>query len=309
MTTPLFAVLFPGQGSQALGMMADYQDDPSVKATFAEASDVLGVDIWAIMQDETRLNDTQFTQPVLLTASVALWRKLLPHMKIAPSYLAGHSLGEYSALCASEVLSLGDAVKLVNERGRLMAQAVVGIDTQMMAVLGLADEQVADICYQVTQTVAVVDPANFNSPSQVVVAGTRLGVEAVMQEVQALGKKCVPLNVSVPSHCQLMKGASEQLASLLHKTNFNTPRIPVIQNLTASVNSSALDIKDALIKQLSEPVQWTKTMAILANNEVSFVVECGYGTVLSNLAKRQSIPLPAFSIDNPTKFEKLLEQL
>lgn len=306
MTTPCFAVLFPGQGSQALGMMADYRDDPIVKDTVAEASDALGMDIWAITQDESRLNRTEFTQPVLLTASVALWRKLSPCFKTAPSYLAGHSLGEYSALCASGVISLSDAIRIVNERGRLMTQAVLGVDTQMMAVLGLPDEQVTKICQQVPQT---VDPANFNSPGQVVVAGSRLGVEQVMAEVQQLGKKCVPLKVSVPSHCQLMKEASNQLAKLLHNTAFNAPTIPVIQNLTADVSLSVSQIQEALIRQLSEPVQWTKTMATLADKNVEFVVECGYGSVLCNLAKRQSTPLPAFSIDNPTRFQNLLEHL
>lgn len=303
------AVVFPGQGSQALGMMADYRDDPIVKDTFAEASDALGVDVWAITQDETRLNDTQFTQPVLLTASVALWRKLVPFFASAPSYLAGHSLGEYSALCASGVISLSDAVRLVSERGRLMTQAVEGVNTQMAAVLGLPDEQVVDICHQATKLGDVVNPANFNSPGQVVVAGTRLGVEQVMDKVQALGKKCVPLKVSVPSHCKLMGQACDRLATLLDNTVFNAPTTPVIQNLTASANTSVSDIRQALVRQLSEPVQWTKTMQMLADNGIQLIIECGYGSVLSNLAKRQTTPLPALSIDNPAKFDKLLERL
>lgn len=189
-----------------------------------------------------------------------------------------------------------------------MTQAVKGVDTQMAAVLGLADEQVADICHK-AQAVGVVNPANFNSPNQVVVAGTRLGVEQVMSEVQALGKKAVPLKVSVPSHCKLMTQACDGLATLLDDIVFNAPKIPVIQNLTASVNTSVADIRQALVRQLSEPVQWTKTMQLLADNDVQLIIECGYGSVLSNLAKRQQTPLPAFCIDNPSKFDKLLEQL
>lgn len=304
-----FAVMFPGQGSQALGMMAEYQDDQVVQKTFSEASAALDMDIWAIINDDSRLNNTHYTQPVLLTASIALWRKLERALAYKPSYLAGHSLGEYSALCAAGVLSLADAVVLVHERGRLMSQAVSSMDTQMAAILGLSDEQVTDLCRHASDTVGVVDPANFNSPGQVVIAGTKIGVAQVMADVQNLGKKCVPLKVSVPSHCTLMKSAAQELADLLTQTEFHSPTIPVIQNLTASSNSSVSDIKSALIRQLSEPVQWAKTMDRLADKKMEFVIECGYGNVLSNLAKRQATPLPAFSTDKPEKIIKLQEQL
>lgn len=307
-STPRFAMIFPGQGSQAVGMMADYADDKTVMLTFEEASDALGLDLWALLSDETRLNDTQYTQPALLTASIALWRILQKRLPHAPSYLAGHSLGEYSALCAAGVLNLDDAVHLVHERGKLMSAAVLGMDTQMAAVLGLDDAQVADLCRHASETVGSVNPANFNSPGQVVIAGTSLGVGAVLEEVQNLGKKCVPLKVSVPSHCELMRPASDKLADLLHETEFHTPKIPVIQNLTATTNQSLDDIRTALTRQLCEPVLWTQTMDKLSEKHMEFVVECGYGNVLSNLAKRQATPLPAFSTDKPAKLDKLMEQ-
>ncbi|MDO4250853.1 MAG: ACP S-malonyltransferase [Moraxella sp.] len=305
--TPRFALLFPGQGSQTVGMMADWAEDTKVKQTFVEASDALGLDMWALLSEE-RLNETQYTQPALLTASIALWRVLEERLPTPPLYLAGHSLGEYSALCAAGVISLGDAVTLVHERGKLMVEAVAGMDTQMAAVLGLEDAQVADLCERATEEVGIVNPANFNSQGQVVIAGTALGVTHVLAEVQALGKKAVPLKVSVPSHCALMKPASERLGRLLVETKFNVPNIPVIQNRHARVENAICDIKTALMEQLSEPVQWTKTMQKLADKQVDFVVECGYGNVLANLAKRQSVVLPAFGTDKPAKLEKLMEQ-
>ncbi|MDO5652238.1 MAG: ACP S-malonyltransferase [Moraxella sp.] len=305
---PRFAFIFPGQGSQALGMMSEMTDFDEVQTTFDEASSALGVDLWALTTDETKLHDTQYTQPVLLTASIAIWRILEKRLPVKPVCLAGHSLGEYSALCAAGVLSLADAVKLVHERGRLMSKAVLGMDTQMAAVLGMEDEQVVTLAEQISESVGVVDAANFNSPGQVVVAGTALGVSALLEEVQALGKKAVPLKVSVPSHCQLMKPASEALATLLESTEFHQPSIHVIQNRHARVEVSLEDIKLALTEQLSHPVKWTQTMDKLASKQLDFVVECGFGNVLTNLAKRQAEPLPAFATDKPVRLDKLMEQ-
>lgn len=305
--TPRFALLFAGQGSQNLGMLKEFADVPVVVQTFAEASEALGFDVWQILSDESRLHETQFTQPVLLTSSIALWR-LIKGSIPTPSYMAGHSLGEYSALCASGVLSLADAVRLVHARGIFMTEAVLGMDTQMAAVLGLDDEQVADLCRHASGTVGAVDAANFNSPGQVVIAGTKLGVAEVIKNAEHLGKKCVPLKVSVPSHCQLMIPAGERLKALLEDTAFMSPCVPVIQNLNAVVNHSTQDIKTALIRQLSEPVQWTKTMKKLADNQTAFLVECSCGTVLTNLAKRQEVPLPCMGVDKPEKIQKLLER-
>lgn len=312
MTTKRVAVIFPGQGSQTIGMMDELAEHFSVvKTTFDEASRALGMDLWEITHDESRLNKTEFTQPVLLTASVAIWQIVkdkLSAQGITPLCLAGHSLGEYSALVASGVLSLTDAVKLVHERGKLMTRAVAGIDTQMAAVLGLDDEQVASLCEDATENAGIVGPANFNSPGQVVIAGTQVGVSHVLSAVEALGKKAVPLKVSVPSHCELMNPASDALAKLLDETEFATAQIPVIQNRHAQVHKHVNDIKTALTEQLSMPVLWSQTMQKLADKQIDVVIECGPGNVLSNLAKRQETPIVALPTDKLARLEKL-EQL
>lgn len=311
MSNSRLAMMFPGQGSQALGMMSELRADADyrnvIEQTFEQASDALSLDMWALVQED-RLNDTEFTQPAILTASTAVWRVLKDVLPAAPSYLAGHSLGEYSALVAADVIHFEDALKLVRERGRLMREAVAGMDTQMAAILGLEDEQVIALCDHVS-TKDTVNPANFNSPGQVVVAGTTSAVQTVMAEAQALGAKCVPLKVSVPSHCALMHPASEKLAVLVHDTPFASPKIAVIQNVNAKISNEIADIKNALIAQLSMPVQWSATMQSLADKKIDVLIECGYGNVLSNLAKRQNVPLPAFSTEKPEKITKLLEKL
>ncbi len=303
------AVVFPGQGSQTVGMMYELAENfESVRQAFDEASAALGFDLWEVTQDESRLNKTEYTQPALLVSSVAIWQIIEPMLakqSLKPLYLAGHSLGEYSALVASGVLSLGDAAKLVHERGKLMTDAVQGMDTQMAAVLGLEDEQVASLCEEVSGSAGVVNAANFNSPGQVVVAGTAVGVAGVLSAVEALGKKAVPLKVSVPSHCELMNPASDALAELLGKTQFHTAKIAVIQNRHAKVHTDVADIKLALTEQLSMPVQWSKTMQKLADQEVELIIECGPGNVLSNLAKRQATPITALPTDKLARLEKL----
>lgn len=303
------AVVFPGQGSQTVGMMNELAESfESVRKTFDEASAALGFDLWEVTQDESRLNKTEYTQPALLVSSVAIWQIIEPMLakqSLKPLYLAGHSLGEYSALVASGVLSLGDAAKLVHERGKLMTAAVKGMDTQMAAVLGLEDEQVASLCEEVSSSTGVVNAANFNSPGQVVVAGTAVGVAGVLSAVEGLGKKAVPLKVSVPSHCQLMNPASDALAELLNATQFNEAKIAVIQNRHAKVHTDIADIKLALTEQLSMPVQWSKTMQKLADQEIELVIECGPGNVLSNLAKRQATPITALPTDKLARLEKL----
>lgn len=303
------AVVFPGQGSQTVGMMNELAETYDVvRQTFDEASSALGFDLWEVTQDDSRLNKTEFTQPALLTASIAIWRivePLLAKQSLKPLYLAGHSLGEYSALVASGVLSLGDAAKLVHERGKLMTEAVKGMDTQMAAVLGLEDEQVVSLCEEVSGSTGIVNAANFNSPGQVVVAGTEVGVAGVLSAVEALGKKAVPLKVSVPSHCELMNPASDVLAELLNQTAFGEAKIAVIQNRHAKVHTNVADIKLALTEQLSMPVQWSKTMQKLADQEIELIIECGPGNVLSNLAKRQATPITALPTDKLARLEKL----
>lgn len=303
------AVVFPGQGSQSVGMINELSEHfAEVKSTFDEASQALGFDLWEITQDESRLNLTEYTQPALLAASVAIWRIIEPKLlaqNLKPLYLAGHSLGEYSALVASGVLCLKDAVKLVHERGRLMTAAVEGMDTQMAAVLGLSDEQVVTLCEEISGNMGVVNAANFNSPGQVVVAGTTLGVSGVLAAVEALGKKAVPLKVSVPSHCELMNPATDALSQLLAETRFSQPKIAVIQNRHAKVHTEITQMKQALTQQLSMPVQWSKTMQKFADQDVELIIECGPGNVLSNLAKRQTTPIISLPTDKLARLEKL----
>ena len=311
-TAPRIAVIFPGQGSQTVGMMSELAETyPQIKDTFAEASSALGKDLWAICQDEEQLNKTQYTQPALLAASIAIWRILQDKITPKPCYLAGHSLGEYSALCAAGVLSFTDAIQLVHKRGQLMQEAVVGIDTAMAAVLGLEDNRVETLCEQATEHVdgAIVGAANFNSPGQVVVSGNAIGVTAVIDKVQNTGKKAIPLKVSVPSHCSLMHPASSALAEALAAINFDQAQIPVIQNRHAHVETSTTGIKQALTEQLSEPVLWSKTMQELADKQIDILIECGSGNVLSNLAKRQALPITSYPTDKPARLDKLLEVL
>lgn len=310
--TPRIAILFPGQGAQAVGMTAELSETyPQIRAAFDEASAALGEDLWAICQDESRLNLTQYTQPALLTASMAIWRILQDKIDKKPCYLAGHSLGEYSALCASGVIDFADAVRLVHKRGQLMQEAVEGVDTAMAAVLGLEDQRVVTLCEQASEHVdgAIVDAANFNSPGQVVVSGNAVGVAAVIDKVQNTGKKAIPLKVSVPSHCALMQPASDALAEALAAIQFDQAIIPVIQNRQARVESSALGIKQALTEQLSEPVLWSQTMQELADKQIDILIECGSGNVLSNLAKRQATPIVSYPTDKPARLDKLLEVL
>ncbi len=313
MTTPArIAVIFPGQGSQAIGMASELAEIyPQIHDTFAEASEALGEDLWAICQNENQLSQTQYTQPALLTVSIAIWRILKDKIDRKPCYLAGHSLGEYSALCAAGVLSFSDAVQLVHKRGQLMQQAVEGIDTAMAAVLGLEDNRVENLCEQATEHIddAVVGAANFNSPGQVVISGNAIGVAAVIDKVQNTGKKAIPLKVSVPSHCALMQPASHALAEALAAIKFDQATIPVIQNRHARVETSTLGIKQSLTEQLSEPVLWSKTMQELADKQITILIECGSGNVLSNLAKRQAHPIASYPVDKLARLDKLMEVL
>ena len=321
------AIIFAGQGSQSQGMYADWATQyPQVNDTFSTASAALGFDLWAVCQGtiDLSLDDTAYTQPALLTASMAIWQILQQEFGFTPSrlqgsYLAGHSLGEYSALCAAGVFSLTDAVKLVHQRGQLMSQAmhttegdkIIAIEGKMAAVLGLEDEQVRVICEMVRENnaVAIVNPANFNSPGQVVIAGNALGVDLAVAQVSLQGNRSMPLKVSVPSHCELMHPATEQLAETLHAMHFNAPQIPVIQNRHARVEADIAAIKQALIEQLSMPVLWSKTQDLLANKHIALQIECGSGNILTNLAKRQHHPITTLATDKVTKLDKIREIL
>lgn len=306
------AVVFPGQGSQAVAMLEELAAEYSqVRQTFEQASSAIDIDLWQICQDEQQLAKTEYTQPALLAASIAIWRIIQPMISHQPHYLAGHSLGEYSALCAAGVIDFEAAVSLVHTRGKLMQAAVEGVPTAMAAVLGLEDQCVITLCEQACEHVegAVVNAANFNSPGQVVVSGNELGVNHVIDSVQTTGKRAIPLKVSVPSHCALMQPATEALAEALATVTFHTPTIPVIQNRHARVETSAADIKQALTEQLSEPVLWTQTMEAMVHKHIGLLIECGSGNVLSNLAKRQTQPIACYPTDKPMRIEKLLKEL
>lgn len=306
-----FGMLFTGQGSQKAGMLAEiYQDFIQVRECFAEASAAIGFDLWQITQGDERLNQTAFTQPVILTCSVALWRLWQALGGAQPQVLAGHSLGEYSALVASNVLSLSDAVRLVHARGQFM-QAAVPVGTgAMAAIIGLADADVVEGCATVSAAIGqVVEAANFNSVGQVVIAGTQAAVQQAMLEFKARGAKALALPVSVPSHCSLMQPAAEQLADLLQQTTFHAPVIAVIQNARAEVAGDVDAIRQALIDQLCQPVRWTQTMQAFADARVQQLVECGPGNVLVGLAKRMPQGFTAYPLDTRSRLEDALEQI
>lgn len=283
------AIVFPGQGSQAVGMLADlYETSETVKDTFKEASDALGYDVWALVsQDaEGKLNQTEYTQPALLTASVAIWRDYIAKGGERPSLLAGHSLGEYSALVCAGVLSLTDAVRLVQKRGQYMQQAVPAGTGAMAAIIGLDDDLVKKACDDAAQG-DVVAPVNFNSPGQIVIAGQKEAVERAMSLAKEAGaKRALPLPVSVPSHCALMKPAAEQLAKDLEQLEFNPPVISVVNNVDVAQPQAPESIKEALVKQLYSPVRWTETIVEFGKLGVTEVIEFGPGKVLTGLGKR-----------------------
>lgn len=283
------AFVFPGQGSQSVGMLADLAAvHPVVKSTFDEASAALGLDLWVLSQNgpEADLNRTENTQPVLLAAGVAVFRAWLAAGGRTPDYLAGHSLGEYTALVAGGAMSLADGVRLVAERGRLMQVAVPAGEGAMAAILGLDDDVVRQCCAEASSA-GVVEAVNFNAPGQVVIAGSTAAVAVAIEKLKAAGaKRALPLPVSVPSHCALMRTAAEQLRPTLEAITFHTPAIPVVQNVAARIESGAPAIREALIQQLYRPVLWVQCMETLAGLGVVRALECGPGKVLCGLNKR-----------------------
>ncbi|VVT04731.1 malonyl-CoA-(acyl-carrier-protein) transacylase [Marinobacter salarius] len=282
---------------------------PIIEKTFSEASDVLGYDLWHLCQHgpAEALNQTTVTQPALLAASVALWRQWFVAGGQAPDFVAGHSLGEYSALVAAESLNFFDAIKLVQLRGELMQAAVPAGEGKMAAILGLEDDDVTAACAEAANG-DVVAAVNFNAPGQVVIAGAAGAVERAIEACKARGaRKAMPLPVSVPSHCALMKGAAEELATALDEVTFNDAVIPVVQNVTASVAQDSESLKANLVKQLYSPVLWTDTVRKLVANDVRIAVECGAGKVLAGLAKRIDRELSVYGIDEPDALAKASE--
>jgi len=296
------ACVFPGQGSQSVGMLKDLAEQFSVVTdTFLEASDALGYDLWKVVQndDGTQLNQTQITQPALLTASVAAYKVLTTEKAISPAFLAGHSLGEYSALTCAGVFSLQDAVKLVRARGEFMQQAVPAGTGAMYAIIGLDDSRIIEICEQVSAEMSqVVSAVNFNSPGQVVIAGQSDATDkAAVLCKDAGAKRALPLAVSVPSHCALMKPAAAKLAELFNDITLNEPQISVLNNVDVNVENDISRIKDALLRQLYLPVRWTESILYLSDQGVTDVIEVGPGKVLTGLNKRinKSLVLSSFS--------------
>lgn len=286
------AFVFPGQGSQSVGMLADLATTcPQVHETFAQASAVLDYDLWALVQSgpESELNQTHKTQPAMLAAGVAVWRvwQAQPTQRgRMPAMMAGHSLGEYTALVCAGALEFADAVHLVAERGRYMQDAVPTGQGAMAAILGLEDAQVIQVCGDAAGG-DVVSAVNFNSPGQVVVAGSAAAVaRAVDLAKQAGAKRALLLPVSVPSHCALMKPASERLAALLQTITIRPPTVPVLHNADVQAYSDAQQIRDALVRQLYNPVRWTETVRAMSSAGVKNLIECGPGKVLTGLNKR-----------------------
>ena len=283
------AIVFPGQGSQSIGMLSELaESEPLVKETFAQASDVLGYDLWQLAQDgpEEELNRTDKTQPAMLAAGVAVWRVWQQAGGAVPGVVAGHSLGEYTALVCAGALEFTAAISLVEARGQCMQSAVPAGVGAMAAILGLDDATITEVCERAADG-EVVSPVNFNSPGQVVIAGNADAVQRAMGLAKEAGaKRALPLAVSVPSHCSLMQPAAEQFAERLAQTVINTPLIPVMQNVDAMLHEQPDEIRENLKKQLYCPVQWVLTVQNLGAQGATRIVEAGPGKVLAGLCKR-----------------------
>ena len=302
------AFLFPGQGSQTVGMLADLGSETMVRQTFQEASGALGYDLWALIQDgpAEALNSTDKTQPALLASGVALWRLWQQRGGARPAFLAGHSLGEYTALVCAGVFNLGDGVRLVEKRGQLMQQAVPAGTGAMAAILGLEDDQVRAACAAAAEG-DVVEAVNLNAPGQVVIAGGTAAVERAIAACKAAGaKRAMALPVSVPSHCALMKPAADQLAEVLAGMSMHAAEIPVINNTDVAIETDSSQIRDALVRQLYSPVRWVETVQRLSAEGVSRAYECGPGKVLSGLVKRIDKDMTVSALENADAFDQAL---
>lgn len=306
------ALVFPGQGSQSVGMLADLASAHScVNETFNEASDALGYDLWKLIQSGPAedLNQTQRTQPAMLAAGVAVWRVWRSLGGPPPTIMAGHSLGEYTALVCAGAMSFGDTTKLVALRGQFMQEAVPAGEGAMAAVLGLDDETVIEVCAKV-QGEDVVEAVNFNSPGQVVIAGDAAAVHRAMDAAKAAGaKRAMFLPVSAPSHCKLMRPAAERLATALAEVAIATPAIRVIHNADVTSYTEPAAIRDALVHQLYSPVRWVATVQLMAQAGVTTVIECGPGKVLAGLNKRINKDMDARGVFDQASLQEALHHL
>ena len=307
-----FAYVFPGQGSQSVGMMNAWEEhQSSVIEVFNEASDVLGYDLWALVSKgpEARLNETEVTHPAMLCAGVASWRLASQQADMPQAVMmAGHSLGEYSALVCAGSLELSSAVQLVAHRGQLMQAAVAADAGAMAAIIGLSDEDVVEACATISS--GVVEAVNFNAPGQVVIAGETAAVEAAMTQAKELGaKRALPLPVSVPSHCSLMKDAARQLAEELETLPVKMPNIPIVHNQSASVATSIDEIRERLQLQLYQPVKWVASVELMHARGVTTLVECGPGKVLTGLTRRIEKSLQAFAVFDADSLENMQQSI
>ena len=305
-----FAAVFPGQGSQSTGMLAELADSFSeVKQTFQQASDLLNKDLWQLtLSNDNALNQTENTQPVMLTAGVAVWRVWQGQGGRMPVGMAGHSLGEYSALVAAGVLSFEDAITLVSSRARLMQQAVPEGEGAMAAILGLDDDKVVALCAQVAEN-GVIEAVNFNSPGQVVIAGDVEAIDRAIEQLKDAGaKRAIKLAVSVPSHCSLMKSAATKLSEKFVNTTFSEAKVPVLHNVNSHSFNNSDDIKTALSEQLFKPVLWVDTIKALKNNlGASSIIEFGPGKILFGLNRRIDRKLGNVCVHDNATLEKALE--
>ena len=313
MNTQQLALVFPGQGSQKVGMLAELGESfNSIKTTFAEASEALGYDMWELIQkgEQEQLNLTETTQPVLLTASVAVWRLWCEQGGIKPALLAGHSLGEFSALVCAGALEFADAVRLVRARGQFMQTAVPVGEGAMAAVLGLDDAQIVQICAEAAQGVGVVEAVNFNSPGQVVIAGQVAAVDRAIELLKTAGaKRAMPLPVSAPFHTSLMRPAGEKLALALADISLKAPLIPVVHNVHGKTESDPAVIKALLVEQIYSAVKWVDCVETMVAAGIEATIECGPGKVLSGLNKRINKSLNCFNIESPDSLAAALESV
>lgn len=304
-----FAFVFPGQGSQSVGMMQSFAESKGVREVFAEASEVLQQDLWKLVAEgpAEALNFTVNTQPVMLTAGYAVYRAWRDAGGAEPALLAGHSLGEYTALVASGTLAFRDALPLVRFRAQAMQDAVPVGDGAMAAILGLEDDEVSAACGEAAQG-QVVEPVNFNAPSQVVIAGHKPAVERGMAAAKARGaKRAVLLPVSAPFHSSLLKPAAEKLSIYLGRIELSAPRIPVVNNVDVAPETDTQRIKDALARQACKPVRWVEVVRRMAGAGVTHVAECGPGKVLAGLTRRIDGALQGYAITDPLSLEQTLQ--
>jgi len=306
-----FALLFPGQGSQSVGMMQAFADSKAVRGVFAEASEVLKQDLWKLVEEgpDSDLNATVNTQPVMLTAGYAVYRAWRDAGGAEPALVAGHSLGEYTALVAAGVVAFGDALPLVRFRAQAMQEAVPVGEGAMAAIMGLDDDAARSACQEAAQG-QIVEPVNFNAPSQVVIAGHKAAVERGAAVAKAKGaKRAVMLPVSAPFHSSLLKPAGMRLADYLGRVNFSAPRFGVVNNVDVKIESEPQRIKDALARQASSPVRWVEVIRHIAAAGVGHVAECGPGRVLSGLARRIDGTLETYAINDPDSLDQALQAL